>query len=148
MKIMQEPFTILIADRNPHVRRFLKREMMEEGYHVRLAKTAREVLEFVFDHEPLDLLILDLDLPDASELDILRKLQERFPVLPVVVHTFLSEYVNHSFVLSSSAFVEKEGSNIDRLKTAVREILRKSYPQKFEQKGTITPVQTEHLRGS
>lgn len=148
MKIMQEPFTILIADRNPHVRRFLKREMMEEGYHVRLAKNAREVLEFVFDHEPLDLLILDLDLPDASELDILRKLQERFPVLPVVVHTFLSEYVNHSFVLSSSAFVEKEGSNIDRLKTAVREILRKSYPQKFEKKGTITPVQTEHLRGS
>lgn len=147
MKIMQEPFTILIADRNPHVRRFLKREMMEEGYHVRLAKTAREVLEFVFDHEPLDLLILDLDLPDASELDILRKLQERFPVLPVVVHTFLSEYVNHSFVLSSSAFVEKEGSNIDRLKTVVREILRKSYPQKFEQNRTITPAQTEHLQG-
>ena len=148
MKIMQEPFTILIADRNPHVRRFLKREMMEEGYHVRLARTAREVLEFVFDHEPLDLLILDLDLPDASELDILRKLQQRFPVLPVVVHTFLSEYVNHSFVLSSSAFVEKEGSNIDRLKTVVREILQKSYPQKFEEKTTITRPQTEHLRGS
>lgn len=144
---MQEPFTILIADRNPHVRRFLKREMMGEGYHVWLAKNAREVLELVFAREALDLLILDLDLPDGSELDILERLQERFPVLPVVVHTFLSEYVNHSFVLSSSAFVEKEGSNIDRLKTVVREILRKSYPQKFEQSRTITPAQTEHLQG-
>jgi DNA-binding NtrC family response regulator len=147
MKIMQESFSILIADRNPHVRRFLKREMMGEGYHVRMAKTAREVLELVFDREPLDLLILDLDLPDASELDILQKLQERFPVLPVVVHTFLSEYVNHSFVLSSAAFVEKEGSNIDRLKTVVREILRKNYPQKFEQRKTTTPAQTEHVQG-
>jgi DNA-binding NtrC family response regulator len=147
VKIMQEPFRILIADRNPHVRRFLKREMMEEGYHVRLAKTAREVLELVFDHEPLDLLILDLDLPDAGELDILQKLQERFPVLPLVVHTFLSEYVNHSFVLGSAAFVEKEGSNIDRLKTVVHEILRKSYPQRFEQSRIITPAQTKHVQG-
>jgi DNA-binding NtrC family response regulator len=144
---MQEPFTILIADRNPHVRRFLKREMMEEGYHVRLAKNAREILELVFNRDHLDLLILDLDLPDASELDILQKLQEHFPVLPVIVHTFLSEYANHSFVLSSAAFVEKEGSNIDRLKTVVREILRKSYPQKFELRGSITPVQTGHLPG-
>jgi len=135
MKTPKEAFTILVADRNPHVRRFLKREMMAEGYEVRLAKSAREVLELAFDREHLDLLILDLDLPDAGNLDILQKLQERFPVLPVVVHTFLSEYVNHSFVLSSAAFVEKEGSNIDRLKTVVREILRKSYPQKTEQGG-------------
>jgi hypothetical protein len=61
---------------------------------------------------------------------------------------FLSEYVNHSFVLSSTAFAEKEGSNIDRLKTVVCEILRKSYPQKPEQGEAITPEQTEHLQGS
>ena len=145
---MQEQFTILIADRNPHVRLFLKREMTEEGYHVRLAKTAGEVLELVSNRDHLDLLILDLDLPDVSGLDILHKLQERFPVLPVIVHTFLSEYVNHSFVLSSAAFVEKEGSNIDRLKTVVREILRKSYPQRFEQRKTTPPAQIEHMQGS
>ena len=145
---MKKEFTILIADRNRHVREFLRRELMAEGYNVQLAKTGREVLELVFNRDHLDLLILDLDLPDAGGLDILQKLQEHFPVLPVIVHTFLSEYVNHSFVLSSAAFVEKEGSNIDRLKTVVREILRKSYPQKFEQKGTITPTQTEHVQRS
>lgn len=145
---MQEQFTILIADRNPHVRRFLKREMTEEGYHVRLAKTAREVLELVFNRDHLDLLILDLDLPDISGLDILQKLQEHFPVLPVIVHTFLSEYVNHSFVLSSAAFVEKQGNNIDRLKTIVREILRKSYPHRFDERRTTTPAQTRHVQGS
>ncbi len=145
---MKEPFTILIADRNPHVRRFLKREMMAEGYEVRLARSAREVLELVLNPEHLDLLILDLDFPDASELDILQKLQERFPVLPVVVHTFLSEYVDHSFVLSSAAFVEKEGSNIDRLKTVVRELLRKSYPQKSEHEGEIKLEKTDHLHSS
>jgi DNA-binding response OmpR family regulator len=145
---MKKDFTILIADRNRHVREFLRRELTAEGFNVQLAKTGREVLELVFNRDHLDLLILDLDLPDASGLDILQKLQEQFPVLPVIVHTFLSEYVNHSFVLSSAAFVEKEGSNIDRLKTVVREILRKSYPQKFEQRGTITPTQTEHVQRS
>ena len=135
---MEKEFTILIADRNRHIREFLRRELMDEGYKIVLAKTGREVLKFVFSDERLDLLILDLDLPDASEFDILQKLEERFPVLPVVVHSFLSGYVNHSFVLSSAAFVEKEGSNIDRLKTVVREILREKYPKEFKKKRTIT----------
>ena len=133
IKPMKEPFTILIADRNRHVREFLKREMIEEGYRVQVAKNGREVLKLGFNHEPLDLLILDLDLPDASELDVLGKLQDRIPVLPVVVHAFLSEYIDQSAVLSTAAFVEKKGTSIDRLKKVVLDVLRESYPKQFEQ---------------
>ncbi|MFX0199509.1 MAG: response regulator [Candidatus Hodarchaeota archaeon] len=124
---MKEPFTILITDRNRHVREFLKREMVAEGYQVKLAKSGREIMKLVFSQGHLDLVILDLDLPDAGELDILERLQDRIPVLPVVVHTFLPEYF-----ISSAAFVEKSGTNIDRLKEVVFDILRKSYPKRFE----------------
>jgi DNA-binding response OmpR family regulator len=129
---MKEPFTILIADRNPHVREFLKREMTEEGYRIRVAKNGREVLKFGFNHEPLDLLILDPDLPDAGALDVLSKLQDRIPVLPVVVHAFLSEYMDQFAGLGSAVFVEKKGTSIDRLKKVVIDVLRKSYPKQFE----------------
>jgi len=64
-------FTILISDRNHNVREFLKREMMAEGYRVRLAKNGREILEWAYHHESIDLAILDLDLPDASVMAIL-----------------------------------------------------------------------------
>lgn len=128
---MHEPFKILIVDRNPHVREFLRREMMSEGYRVGLAKNARETLKWIDRYRAFDLLIIDPDLPDASELDILDKLQNCIPILPVIVHTFLPDCKSHSFVLNYAAFVEKEGSNIDALKTAVLEMLRKSYPERF-----------------
>ena len=123
---MEKDFTILIADRNRHVREFLKREMMAAGYRVRLAKNGREVVEQVYHHEPLDLLILDLDLPDASEVAILESIEDRIPTLPVVVHSFLSEYANHPAVLSNAVFVEKKGSSIEPLKRVVFEVLNKS----------------------
>jgi DNA-binding NtrC family response regulator len=135
---MREPFTILIADRNPHVREFLKREMVAEGFRVKLAKSGREVLKLIFNQENLDLLILDLDLPDASELSVLEKVQDRIPTLPVVVHAFTSDYSEeHPAVSSATAFVEKRGSNIDRLKKVVSEVLRRSYPMRFDQEQGI-----------
>ena len=64
---MKDQFTILIADRNSHVRKFLQREMTAAGYRVRLAENAGEVLKCAFRHEPLDLVILDPDLPGAED---------------------------------------------------------------------------------
>ncbi|MCD6298030.1 MAG: response regulator [Deltaproteobacteria bacterium] len=126
---MEKEFTILIADRNPHVRELLKREMMAEGYRVRLAKNGREVLKQVYDHEPLDLLILDLDLPDAGEVHILENIEDRIPTLPVVVHSFVSDYANQPAVLSTAVFVEKKGSSIESLTKVVFEVLHKITPK-------------------
>ena len=122
---MGRQFTILISDRNRNVREFLKREMMAEGYRVHLAKSGREVLEWAYKKEFIDLVILDLDLPDTSEIAILEKLEDRIPTLPVVIHAFLSDYENPPAVLNAAALVEKEGNSVERLKKVVSEILGK-----------------------
>lgn len=100
--------------------------MMAEGYQVRLAKSGREVLEFAYDHDPLDLLILDPDLPDSSETPILEKIEDRIPLLPVVVHAFAPDYGNHSFLSATVVFVEKRGNSIEDLKKTVLDLLRKT----------------------
>ncbi len=122
---MEKEFKILVADRNQHVREFLKRELMAEGYRVGLAKNVQEVLKKVYHSETLDLLILDPDLPGGEGLSLFKKLQDRIPVLPVVVHTYLKDYTNHTDILSEVAFVEKSGSSVEGLKKMVYEILRK-----------------------
>ena len=119
----------MIADRNRHVREFLKREMMAEGYRVRLAKNGREIIKQIYNNEPLDLLILDLDLPDAGEMPILDSIEDRIPTLPVVVHTFASDSVNNRAVLNTAVFVEKKGSSIETLKEVVFEVLHKITPK-------------------
>jgi DNA-binding NtrC family response regulator len=123
---VKKEFKILIADRNQHVREFLKRELMSEGYGVGLAKNVEEVLKKVYHSETLDLLILDPDLPGVEILSLFKKLQDRIPVLPVVLHTYLKDYSNHTDLLNEVAFVEKSGSSIESLKKMICEILRKN----------------------
>ena len=122
-------FTILIADRNPHIREFLRRELISAGYRVQLAKDGREVLRMTRVDDSPDLLILDLEIPHVNGLEILEQLQDRGPMLPVVIHTFLTEYANHPAVQKAAAFVEKTGNNIDNLKAVIVGALANWYPQ-------------------
>jgi DNA-binding NtrC family response regulator len=130
---LNKGITILIADRNRHVREFLKRELAAVGYRVRLAKNGREVLNWVNQPPPPDLLILDLNLPDEPEVGILEKLRQAMPSLPVVVHSFTWEYENTPAVVAAAAFVEKGGRSIEELKRVVREVLKEHGPTRSDE---------------
>ncbi|MFH2046593.1 MAG: response regulator [Pseudomonadota bacterium] len=120
---MKKEFKILIADRNSNVRDFLKREMTDEGYAVVLAESGREVLKLAYNLNPVDLLILDPDLPDADESLLLMKLNQKTPCIPVVLHTFFSEYIATSKIIAPTEFVEKGGNSIEQLKKVIETIL-------------------------
>jgi CheY-like chemotaxis protein len=126
-------FTILVADRNPHVRAFLGRELAAEGYEVMTAKDGRDLLRMLSSSESPHLLVLDLELPDVSGLQILMELQDRKPLLPVVIHTFRTEYADHPALKKAAAFVEKTGNHIDSFNTVIGELLTKYYSPKVEE---------------
>jgi len=129
---MKEKFTLLIADRNSHVRRFLQREMTAAGYQVQLAESAGQVLQCAFLHEPLDLIIIDPDLPGDEDANLLQRLMDRVPALPVIVHSYPAEYANSAAHPEKVVFVEKRGSSIERLKQVVQETLGRSpHPRKW-----------------
>ena len=54
---------------------------------------------------------------------MLNHLLNRVPPLPVVVHTYASEYGEVSKDMEDLFFVEKRGSSVERLKQVVYEIL-------------------------
>jgi len=123
-------FCILIADRNRHVREFLRREFMLAGYLVQVAKDGREVMKMTCDGNPPDLLILDLDLPYVNGLSVLEKLQDSGSPLPVIVHTFHLEWMKHPAVQRAAGFWEKRGNNIQGFKETVAQVLEKWYPRR------------------
>ena len=123
---LKDEFTILIADRNPHVRELLKREMIAEGYRVATAKDSREVLQRFFSQEPLDLLIFDLDLPDAGDAEIIGRLNDRIPRLPIVLHSFHTDHSDYPSDNMNTIFVEKRGNSVERLKKVVSKLLNLS----------------------
>ena len=125
---METKITLLIADRNPNVRNYLQREMAAAGYRVRLAENGREVVEWAYHRDPLDLLILDPDLPDIEAAAVMSKLKNRIPPLPVVLHTFTSDYEHHGNLFKDAPFVEKQGNSIERLKFVISHILNDTGP--------------------
>lgn len=131
MNSVAESPKILIADRNRHVRDFLRRELNAEGYRVEVARDGREVLRHLHGDKPPDLLILDLEIPYVDELEVLGRLKDRQPPLPVVIHTILPEAANHPALPWAAAFLEKKG-DIDLLKAVVAKVLGQNYPQRSE----------------
>ncbi len=128
---MESSFSILLTDRNRHVRELLRRELSGEGYRVETARDGREVLGFLYHVATVDLLILDLEIPYVAEVGLLRKLGQLRPELPVIIHSFSPEDGGPSISVPTAAFLEKN-ENTDRLKTMVREVLAKTYPDRLE----------------
>ncbi len=77
---------ILIAEDDLPVAKFLSSGLEAEHFSVRHATSGKDVLEML-DAGPCDLLVLDLNLPDVSGLEVLRQVRSKVPQLPVMILT-------------------------------------------------------------
>lgn len=122
---MAAPTTILIADRNSHVRMFLMREMMADGYRVKLAENGENVLKMADTPGNIDLLILDPDLSGLDVVSLLAKLREKNPNLPILLHVHRRHDDAELFLDENAWFtiIEKAGDSVERIKEAVGKLL-------------------------
>ena len=67
--------TVLITDDNELIRETLEKALVAEGYRVRLAKDGRECLEAARFGD-VDLILLDMRLPDINGIDVLQRLRQ------------------------------------------------------------------------
>ena len=111
---MKNPPRILIADRNPHVRAFIQREMIKYGYQVRLARDGRDLFGWIDHAGAVDLLVLDPELPDAEGTHLLEQVCSRCPDLPIVLHTDSEKFSRGQF-RQGVVTVGKSGSSIEKL---------------------------------
>jgi len=77
---------ILVAEDEARIASFLSKGLTAEGYRCVVAGDATTALALA-ESEPVDLVLLDLILPDRSGLDVLRVLRGRNPRLPVMILT-------------------------------------------------------------
>jgi CheY-like chemotaxis protein len=75
---------ILAVDDEPAVNEMLQAVFTELGYAVRCAVDGSEALESVPIFKP-DVVVLDLLMPEMSGLEVLQRLRQQRPKLPVVI---------------------------------------------------------------
>jgi DNA-binding NtrC family response regulator len=78
------PATLLIVDDEKNILLTLKRALEVEGYACEVAGGGKLALE-TFAAKPVDLVIMDVKMPDLDGLEVLKKMKELRPATPVVM---------------------------------------------------------------
>lgn len=126
--------TVLIVDDEDLVRWSLKERITKEGHKVLEAATASSALDQMNDG--VDLVLLDIRLPDGNGLGVLEKMSKISPDTPVILMTAYSsvqnsaeakrlgafEYMNKPFNLDEVADEASKALETSRLRRELREL--------------------------
>jgi two-component system chemotaxis response regulator CheY len=78
------PITVLITDDDPLVRATYRHPFEEAGYRVLEADDGRKVMKHL-THDVIDILLLDVFMPDQDGLETLLEVKRKFPTTKVIV---------------------------------------------------------------
>ncbi|MDR0577500.1 MAG: nitrogen regulation protein NR(I) [Candidatus Accumulibacter sp.] len=82
---------VWIVDDDKSIRWVLEKTLSREQMAFRSFSSASEALSQLEAGEPPQVLVSDIRMPGESGLDLLRKVKERFPALPVIIMTAYSD---------------------------------------------------------
>jgi len=118
--------TILIIDDEVQIRRLLEITLSANGYKISEASTGKDGLVHAATMHPV-LIILDLGLPDADGIEILKKLREWY-LKPIIILSVRSseEDIIHALDNGANDYLTKPfrtGELLARIRVAIRQSL-------------------------
>ena len=120
--------SILVIEDDPAMQMGLKDNLEIEGYHVICAGTASKGLESATGE--IDLVLLDLMLPDGDGIELCRQLRQKGIIQPIIMLTARSEEMDKVIGLESGAddYIVKPFS-LRELLARIHAHLRRGKPQ-------------------
>ena len=112
---------ILVVDDEAHIRQLYKDELEEEGYDVLLAASGDEALK-VIESEHIDLVMLDIKMPDINGLEILGKIKEINDKLPVILVSAYDTYKQDFTSWVAEDYIVKS-SDLNEIKEKVKKFI-------------------------
>ncbi|MBF0539093.1 MAG: response regulator [Nitrospirae bacterium] len=111
---------VLIVDDDPHLRDLYKMELEDEKYEVFVASSGKEAIE-IFAREDINIVTLDILMPGMDGIEVLRRMKEKKPDLPIIMSTAY-DYRDDFSVWASDAYVVKS-SDMTELKNTIKKLL-------------------------
>lgn len=120
--------TLLVVDDEPSIRELLSASLRFAGFHVLAAADGHEAL----DHQAgaqIDLAVLDIMLPDMDGFEVLRRLRERAPDLPVLFLTARDDIKDkvQGLTVGGDDYITKPFS-LEEVVARIRAVLRRTHP--------------------
>ena len=114
---------ILVVEDEETQRQLYCEELAAAGYEAIGVGNALEAEEFL-SRERVDVVVLDLNLPGVSGLDLLPRIHELPPGLPVIIHTAYGSYRDEFISWLADVFLVKS-PDAGNLVEAVEELLNR-----------------------
>lgn len=124
-KLVGETMHILVADDDPELRNVVEALLIDHGYRVSIAQNSAEARSFI-DISDIDLILLDLKLPDESGLELTRYLREHYNVA-IIILTGMGETIDRivGLELGADDYVSKP-FDLRELVARIRSVLRRT----------------------
>lgn len=94
--------SLLIVDDQPGIRLLLSEVFTKEGLETRLASNGAEALNSIVEKKP-DCILLDMKMPGANGIEVLKRIKQKNPYIPVFMMTAYGETELTEQALSSGA---------------------------------------------
>ena len=101
--------TILVVDDEIGILKILRDIFEPRGWKVVTAPTG-EAAFLNMEKEKIDIILLDIRLPDCSGLEVLKQIKAKYPSIPVIIYTaygYEDELVNNAIRQGASGYVSK-----------------------------------------
>ena len=102
---------MLVADDEPHIGRIIKMKLEQGPFRVTLAYDGQEAIDLLETENDIDLVLLDLMMPNLSGLDVLARIRssERLKHLPCIILTAAGQEAQHqkAMELGATEFLTK-----------------------------------------
>lgn len=149
--------TILVVDDEPHLEVIMtqafRREIRGMEYIFLFARNGRQAIEILEQHQDVDLVISDINMPEMGGLLLLQKLTEGFPLIKTIIVTAYGDMTNIRAAMNHGAFdflnkpihfsdlritIRKTLDHVNQLKDLYRERQQRFMAQKLQ-------ALTEHI---
>jgi two-component system, NtrC family, response regulator AtoC len=116
--------SVLVIDDERNVRTLLARILGQDQIDVHTSGTGAEGLQMADDLNP-DAVLLDIRLPDANGIDLLKALKSRHPETPVIMITAFGQIASAVEAMRHGAtdYLEKPFEPLDKLRLAIGRVL-------------------------
>lgn len=116
--------TILIIEDDNFLQGLEAKKLEKEGYHVLTASNANEAFKTMDSGAEIDLILLDLLLPEVDGFTILKKIRDdnKLSETPVIIFSNLSEEkdIEKATQLGISEFMVKSNFTLDELAEKIK----------------------------
>jgi DNA-binding NtrC family response regulator len=149
---------VLVADDDPSILQVLKLGLEVKGYDVITAPDGNVALEALDRNHP-DLVILDIEMPNVTGLEVLRRVRKDWPALPVVImtaHATISlavqamkegatEFITKPFEMDQLLLVIQKALEREGLRREI-EVLRSEVDSRYEPLSSLNPKMVEMIK--